>query len=241
MAHIATKRILAVTLFLVIYTSAGIAAAVDLPSIAVDKLEDDFGDVYAGHKAEKKFVIANNGKATLALESIETTCGCTHAVAEKTKIAPGEKTELVVTYDTTGLNAGKTTQAVKISTNVPKHPVVSIRLYANIVRDIVLNPQSLVTKISKGQNAATFSLVAKNNSDKPVTIRLAKTRGAVLKAVFKPETLHIEPKKEMRFSIELSLGESERGKFFRGGVFLTTDHPTEQEIVLPCLIRIAQR
>ena len=241
MAYIARVRILPVALFLVIYPLAGMVAAVDLPSIAVDKLEDDYGDVYAGRQVEKRFVVANTGQAPLALESIETTCGCTTAVAKKTKLDPGEKTEIVVTYDTTDLNAGKTTQAVRINTNVPSHPVVSVRLYANIVRDVVLDPQSLVNKIPRGKHSVIFSLVAKNNSYKPVTIRLAKTRGAVTKALFRPDIVEIEPKNEKRFSIELSLDEQENGNFYRGAVFIVTDHPTEREIILPCLIRIAQR
>lgn len=231
-------RICATAVLMVLYALSGTVLAIDLPSVSVDKLEDDFGDVHVGRKVEKRFVVTNTGNAPLAIESIETTCGCTSATAEKSRLDPGEKTEIAVSYDTTDLSAGKKTQAVKIHTNVPKQAVVSIRLYANIVRDVVLEPESLVARLAPGQNPIGFSVLAKNNSDKPVSIHVARTRGAVAKAVFQPEQVQIDPKKEQRFSVQVFLTDPAKGNFFRGAVFVATDHPTEKDIILPCLIRV---
>jgi len=241
MAYTITTRFRTVLSVLLFCTLAGTAVAIDLPSIAVDKLEDDFGDVHVGRKVEKRIAVTNKGTAPLAIEYIETTCGCTKAVAENTRINPGEQTDVVVSYDTVGLGWGKSTQAVRINTNDPKRPVVSVRFFANILHEVVLDPQNLVTKLPEIKNPLTFSVLAKNRSDKPIVLQLLKTRGAIAKAVFKPETVTIAPGAEERFSIEVILSDEEKRPSYRGAVFVATDHAEEKEIILPCLIKTARK
>ncbi len=156
MAHIPHMRYGTIGVLLVICALSGAAAAPSIPSIALDKVEDDFGDVHAGMQVEKRFVVSNKGNAPLVIEYIRTSCGCTTAVAQSEQIPPGEKTDILVSYDTTGLSAGKKTQAVLINSNDPKQPVARIRIFANVVHDVSLDPENLITQLDNIPKSGQF-------------------------------------------------------------------------------------
>jgi hypothetical protein len=222
---------------LVLCAFSGALAATNIPSIVLDKVEDDFGDVHVGLRVERKYVVSNKGNAPLVIEYVRTTCGCTTAVAETQEIPVGEKTEILVSYDTAGLSAGKKTQAVLINSNDPRQPVARIRIFANVVHDISFDPPNLVTQLPRFQDHVRFSLVARNSSDRPVLLELSKTRGAITKAVLTPEHVRIEPKSETHFTIEVTLSGPKKENLYPGGVLIATDHATESKIVLRCLIK----
>ena len=60
-----------------------------------------------------------NGDAPLKIEHIHTACGCTAAVLDSDTILPQQKTELRVTFDTTGFQGAKV-KTVRVYTNDPK-------------------------------------------------------------------------------------------------------------------------
>jgi hypothetical protein len=238
MAHIRHVRYGTIGVVLMLCALSGAAAAPSLPSIALDKVEDDFGDVHAGVQVEKRYVVSNKGNAPLVIEYIRTSCGCTTAIAQSEKIAPGEKTDILVSYDTTGLSAGKKTQSVLINCNDPKQPVARIRIFANVVHDVSLDPENLITQLGTFQNQVSFSLVARNSSDRPVVLEVSKTRGAISKALLTPEHVRIEPKSETNCTLQVTLADQEKRNVYPGGVLIATDHPAEHEIVLRCLIKV---
>ncbi len=201
-----------IVVILMLFALSGVAAATNIPSIALEKVEDDFGDVHVGMRVEKKYAVSNKGNAPLVIEYIRTSCGCTTAVAESREISPGEKTDILVSYDTAGLSAGKKTQVVLINSNDPKQSVARIRIFANVVHDISLDPQTLITQLDRFQNQVKFSLVARNASDRPVVLEVSKVRGAISKAVLAPEHVRIEPKSETPFTIEVALSDQEKRK-----------------------------
>ncbi len=218
MAHIPGLRYGTICLLVVLCALSAAVAETNSPVIAVDKLQDDFGDVHAGLRVEKKYVVSNQGNAPLLIKSVRTSCGCTTAVSESQKVLPGEKTRILVWYDTAGLSAGKKTQAVIIHSNDPKRPVTRIRIFANVKYDISLDPPSLIKQIAAFHNKVNFSLVARNASEKPIVLKLATIRGAIVKAELTPEHVRIEPASETHFTLEVTLPDQEERALYPGSV-----------------------
>ena len=97
------------------------------PSIKLDKITYDFGQVEEGIKIKHTFKIANIGKAPLVINNAHATCGCTVPKLEKKELKPGESCHLQVIIDT-AMKQKAITKAVFVNSNDPIHPVVTIQL-----------------------------------------------------------------------------------------------------------------
>ncbi|GHT00994.1 hypothetical protein AGMMS49525_00610 [Bacteroidia bacterium] len=83
------------------FSYAAPQAAQQDKTVSVDRLLHDFGTVPESDKGVKTvFYVTNNTDAPIMILKVNTTCGCTAAVATKEPIAPGKKGEITVTYDT---------------------------------------------------------------------------------------------------------------------------------------------
>jgi hypothetical protein len=76
----------------------------------------DFGSVKAGEKHTHIFRFKNTGKESLQVSSINPSCDCIAVKGPLADIAPGEKGEVEVTFDTKGLK-GKQLQTIMLTTN----------------------------------------------------------------------------------------------------------------------------
>jgi hypothetical protein len=109
------------------------AVAANAPSMALDRLEHDFGDVQEGRQVATRFVVTNSGNATLIIDDVRTSCGCTGAVAGDRQVPPGGRTEITVSYDSVGVTPGSKTQGVIIHCNDPMQPVAQLRIHVTVV------------------------------------------------------------------------------------------------------------
>lgn len=106
--------------------------SVDGPRIQVEPTTFDFGRVETGRVVEHRFAVENIGSKVLEITRVSTSCGCTSAEVDKEKLAPGEKAELLVTYDS-GLmkhEKGKIERFVYIRSNDPLNPQTEVTIYA---------------------------------------------------------------------------------------------------------------
>jgi hypothetical protein len=79
----------------------------------------DFGFIDEGDKIEHTFTIRNGGNATLRIDDVDSSCGCTVAEMSAWSVAPGKSTQVKTVFDS--LNKfGKQRKTVTISTNVGK-------------------------------------------------------------------------------------------------------------------------
>jgi hypothetical protein len=95
----------------------------------------DFGDVAPDEMQETHVRVENKGTQPLVIKSVRGSCGCTVANVGEDTVAPGEATDLRVTYDPTYNNdAGKQiTRQVLIETNDPAAPTVEFTIRANVL------------------------------------------------------------------------------------------------------------
>lgn len=70
------------------------------PKISFDKLTYDFGEVpQFGGTVQTTFEIRNEGKETLSIGIITTSCACTTAKLDQSEILAGQKTTLTIMFD----------------------------------------------------------------------------------------------------------------------------------------------
>jgi len=109
----------------------------NLPKIEITPLSYDFGEIEFGKIVNYNFKIKNSGQEVLEIKRVATSCGCTTANALKTKINPGEETELSVTYDTAAMGdgshgKGSQERIIYIKSNDPVNPQVEAIISAYV-------------------------------------------------------------------------------------------------------------
>jgi hypothetical protein len=208
------------------------------PEIALDRSEHDFGDVQVGDVVETKFKVINKGDASLVIDEVRTTCGCAVTGSHAKELAPGQETEIAVTYDSVGLSPGRKTQSVLLHSNDRKNSVAKFQVFATVIHPIIVEPRNLIAKLTYYQERVTFPMTARNNTPQPVSLVVSVVEGAISKAVLQPEKIVVQPNSETQFKIEVELKKPDKGNVLNGAVSISTDHPKVSEIRMRCLIKI---
>jgi hypothetical protein len=227
---------LSISLFFCLFGPIKSAAAGS--EIALDKKEYDFGDVRVGCVVQVRASLSNKGKAPLIIKEVRTSCGCTKAESSQKEIPPGENGEIEISYDSAGLSLGRKTQAVFIYSNDMQTPVSKIRIFANIIHPISIDPSSLIARLPRFQEHIGFPVTARNNSQQSVTLSVSRFGGALRGGSLEPETVTIGPGSEVRFKIEMAIKKPEKGNAVIGELFIGTDLPDFSQIKLSCLIKL---
>ena len=97
-----------------------------LPVINFEEEFHDFGEVQEGDVVEHTFVFTNEGDGPLIISNAEGSCGCTVPDWPRRPIAPGQKGQIKVSFNSTG-RAGRQDKRVTLTTNaVPQSKVLNI-------------------------------------------------------------------------------------------------------------------
>ena len=134
----------------VIFTSV-ISAQLVNPKLIIQQSEYDFGDIKQGEKVSHVFVLTNTGGDLLTITNVRPSCGCTAALPEKNKLAPGESTNLKVTFNSSG-RSGKQKKLVTITSNDPENPKQIITIKAVVIKPNVESAVYPVIKFSETQH-----------------------------------------------------------------------------------------
>ena len=102
--------------------------------IKIDEDTYDFHDIEQGTKAEHIFTIANTGTDTLVITGTRPSCGCTAAVVDESKVAPGKATRLKVTFDANNKPEGPIIKSVTITSNSLEGSERMVRIQGRVVK-----------------------------------------------------------------------------------------------------------
>lgn len=105
------------------------------PKIVVKPAAYDFGTIQQDSVITTYFVVSNKGAATLKINKVGASCGCTAVISKKDELKPGESTELKVTFDSKD-KLGKQSKTIYVETNDPKNPTFNIFLTGIIVEKV---------------------------------------------------------------------------------------------------------
>lgn len=101
------------------------------PIIEFSELEHDFGTILEGEKVACVFTFSNKGDGSLVINSATTSCGCTVPEFDSDPIAPGEKGEIEVLFDS-AYRQGIQNKTITIRSNAEK-PVVILKIKAEVI------------------------------------------------------------------------------------------------------------
>ncbi|WP_018476470.1 DUF1573 domain-containing protein [Pontibacter roseus] len=107
-------------------TSTSETAAV----MSFNESEYDFGTIKQGEIVEHTFTFTNTGKTPLVIESASASCGCTAPDWTKDPVAPGEKGEVKVRFDSNG-KVGQQSPTVTIRANTEPN-IVRVAMKGNV-------------------------------------------------------------------------------------------------------------
>ena len=112
-------------------SSANGDAKGNLPDIAFEEAEHDFGRITQGEKVSYAFKFKNTGTANLIISSAAGSCGCTVPEWPKEPILPGAEGKINVVFSSEG-KSGLQEKTISIVTNCEPSTKV-VRIKANII------------------------------------------------------------------------------------------------------------
>ncbi|MCX7605786.1 MAG: DUF1573 domain-containing protein [Bacteroidia bacterium] len=113
----------------IVYSAEELAKA---PKAVFPVTEFDGGEVLEGQTVEYRFVIRNEGKSDLTIESVKASCGCTAVEPTEKVLKPGQSTEIVARFDSRG-RLGQQHKTITVETNDPVNGRAILHLKANVV------------------------------------------------------------------------------------------------------------
>jgi hypothetical protein len=101
------------------------------PKMTIGEETFNFGNIEQGEVIEHDFSFKNEGKETLLIRKIRTTCGCTASSPSSTEIGPGEDGTIHVTFNSRA-KKGKQLQTVTVITNDPNNSTHYLRMAGTV-------------------------------------------------------------------------------------------------------------
>jgi hypothetical protein len=129
--HHAPKFALAVIVLATAFISADAVADAGQPRIKFKEMLWDFGRVKQGELLSHEFVFSNEGDATLVIQKVSTTCGCTAALLSAEKIPPGKEGKIEVKFDTRGYG-GQVSKLLYVDSNDTQQSRQQLQVTADI-------------------------------------------------------------------------------------------------------------
>lgn len=206
------------------------------PTLILQQNSYDFGDIKQGEKVSHTFVLSNGGGDLLKISDVKASCGCTAAAPEKKELAPGESTNLIVTFNSAG-RMGKQSKTIRIFSNDPENPELVLSFTGNVVSASQVSDgaptiyfsetQHDFGKVNEGDKVNyTFNFANKGTSE--LTIKDIKTSCGCTAALLSQDNL--APGQEGTLKVELNT-QNRSGKMSRT-VTISSNDPKDPAKVL---------
>ncbi|MBM3297944.1 MAG: DUF1573 domain-containing protein [Candidatus Aminicenantes bacterium] len=185
------------------------AEAAKKPRIVLDAVRHDFGSVKQNVTLKHEFAFKNAGEAVLNIGRIETTCGCTAALASRKQLKPGQDGQVMVTFSTEGL-AGKVIKWIYIHSNDPARPRAEFRVEADVITPpqprIDIAPFTVDLGLLMKGEPLRAEVVVSNRGERELVVE-SDHKTAVFTAGGRPMSwpAKIPPGKEMKVGIRVLL------------------------------------
>ena len=121
--------LLGLTLFLTLNLSA--QEKTDGPAIEFTSQVVDYGEIERGSDGIRRFEFTNTGNQPLVISKVYSSCGCTIPKKPEAPIAPGDKGEIQVKYDTN--RVGPIRKTITVNSNATSTPIVSLKIKGTVL------------------------------------------------------------------------------------------------------------
>lgn len=208
------------------------------PTISFGHQVKDFGKVPSGEKLTERFPFTNVGDDLLIVQNVEADCGCTKTLSGSRKIAPGERSEIVATFNTSGLGPGRKERHIYVRSNDSQRPRIKLTLLADVVRELTVTPSTIVMKVKPSTQSLSADLQVANASDTPVVITGVKVLEPNVQVALENGNLVVCPGCTTPCHVVISLGQDNRRRVIGGLLILETDHAREKTLEVRYFIEL---
>ncbi len=205
-----------VLLFLLIFSPVGPVLAA--PTLIVEQLTHDFGEIIQGDKITETFRFRNAGDEVLEISRLRSSCGCTAALLTSRRLEPGAMGELTLTFDSNGFS-GPVQKRVTFSTNDPAHSSVGFVLKGKVTPELTLTPSRINWGVVSRAKPLQTEIVLSNMSTKSVLLQSPTVTNPAI--VAKLSALEIEPGGQAVLTVSAVFPEAK--KRLAGYVMIATD------------------
>ena len=160
----------------------------------------DFGKIKQGEVLNHVFVFQNVGEETLKIKKVQSSCGCTAALITKKEVAPGERGEVKVTFNSRGFR-GKLKKYIYVDTNDPTRSTIRLSVSANIE----VPPQP---RISLERYSADVGLFLEGEEMKAKTVISNKGQLELIVHCTHKDATFFSGGKEISFPLKIPAGKS---------------------------------
>jgi hypothetical protein len=205
-------------------------AASGPPKIVFDQPDYDFGAVEQGGKIHHVFAFANRGGATLVIEKVETSCGCTAALASAKEIPAGGRGEVSAEFSSSGFR-GQVRKEVYVYSNDPATPKATLNITGTVQVLIEVSPLSIYyTGATTSQELTQTVTVAPAAGHPEVHFR-------VLGVSCPDRRVHISavravPDRDSAYQFDVSAGPGLPVGRLNANITVTTDFPKQPTLSL---------
>jgi len=106
------------------------------PRLTLPEPAYDFGKIPPADKVTHRFKATNTGTAPLTITHLNAGCGCTSSVMGQSTLAPGESTELEVSFNPAGLR-GLAQKTVQVLSDDPVEPSQTLSFQADVLPPVL--------------------------------------------------------------------------------------------------------
>lgn len=201
------------------------------PNIQFDEKVFDFGEAPQRDSVVHIFKFVNTGDETLRIEKVRSTCGCTAALLSSKLIPPGGKGEIKAVFKT-GSFKGKVTKRIKVHTNDPDDPLVTLAITGRVKTGIYMSEDRIFFgNVPQGEKVSTEIILLPDEGDSLV---ISEVTGKNLDLKLTPY------KKDGKYGYKLKVTlntEGQRGVFF-SFVKFQMEKPRKGVVQIPVNARI---
>lgn len=199
------------------------------PQIVLTKDTNDFGEVGPASKHVADYEFVNNGNATLLVNNVQSTCGCSRPVLikdgtrhsiplkEPVPFEQGQSGKVEVTF-TAGSVKGAVTKHLYILTNDPVNPRAQLELKANVVTKVSVSPESVDLSLDQ-ENAGMPELVVQSEDGKVFSIKSINVANRTIEVPFDAN------EKATKFVFHPKVDMQKLEQFNTGVIQISTSHP----------------
>jgi hypothetical protein len=196
------------------------------PAIKFENLIYNFGEVDQGKNVSYTFTYLNPGTDVLEITAVKPTCGCTVPGDFTKEVAPGEKGEFPVVFNTKGYQ-GYVSKTIRIETNVPDSEPVYLSMEGKINVILEVNPKRVwLGQTRKDGPPLTGTVHIKNYVDTPLKIIDATPSGE--RCTIKINTI----KEGKEYSIDITVSPPFDMNEVRENLVITTNSKGKELITL---------
>ena len=192
----------------------------------------DFGKVQQGKTLTHEFRFKNEGDATLVVQKVRTSCGCTAALVSEQEIAPGKEGRIKATFDSHSY-AGRVTKYIYFDSNDPDQASKQLTITADVEVPpqprIEINPYNLEVGLCLEGEEIQGKIEVENKGELELQVD-GSHRDAKFFMKGKPVTFPLKIASGKKVDLELKIPSQNRSGVLREYILIRSNDPVRSTL-----------